>query len=949
MTNEDNQECSQCRNFNPAEALICELCGSGLAKEGMMFTYHPRSIINSNGNDKTLAPQQSSMAEDSVLLDVTISPEPAASYNKPESIEKDGMAQFKINQVLGEGGMGAVYRAQDLTLHRFVAIKLFRSKLAETQSNGQQLLDEARMACQLNHPNIVTIYDIARGQGSNYIVMEWVDGQPLDKLISENGLAVETALEYACQIIDGLVCAHQNGIIHRDIKPQNIMLNKDGRIKILDFGIADLLRQSGKSSAEKQFDELSMDDGNITRISGIVGTPQYMAPEQALGQAVDQRADIFAFGVVFYEMLTGQRPFKGENINQLKKALNKGDYPPLNQLQPDLPEALITLVDKMLTTDVSLRWQTSTDLAEAIHQLYNQLTRQKNWWQRRHWLSKAAIVIPFVLMLGWSFKEIIFPPTTQELVDRQLVGATKIAILPFDNISGDPLLQIFNDGLVTTLSSDLSKAGQEQGDGTTWVIPSSEIRRMKEVTVKSVSDKYGVDLILTGSIQHMGSTRLLVLTLLNAKDGRQLKTTELNIDAKELFQGQQDVRKQVLTLLGWKISDKLLAQYNKERPQFDGAYKEYIEGKGYLYRDDQQGNLEKALDSFSRAIEIDSNYQLAYVGLAEGQHRLFTESKEQQWLRSMEQTIIELQEINPRHVKLDYLSAEIFFEQGKYGRAVELLEKSIKNNLYHIESFLALAYAYEKLNEFEKTEAIYEEVKRISPNNTLGIAYFGVYYFSKGDYAKAIEQFEEQIRIAPNSHWAFLNMAASYYTLGQIDEAIKYTEIAIKLNPSADSFSNLGTMYFYEAQYHKAVRAYEKMIALNSTDYINWGNLADAYHYSNSDKKIMAYQRATELAQQALDLNSRDTMAIAHNAYYLANLNDRKNSMYYAQQIGEQQTGIENFVAATAYSLLSEIDLSFKHINYAIVKNYPLEEIQQSPLLDNIKKDKRFLLLREID
>ena len=949
MTSQAQQECSQCRHLNPATAIVCDLCGWALAKEGMTLTYHPGASNNPNSDFNNTPAKAASVTENFSSDDETIAPKNVDTETHQAGIDADnstehtsdnGMAHFKISEVLGQGGMGAVYKAQDLTLQRFVALKLFRSQLSDTVGNGQQLLDEARLACKLNHPNIVTIYDIARGQDSNFIVMEWVDGQSLDTIIPENGLPQDKAMEYACQIIDGLVCAHQNGIIHRDIKPQNIMLNSENRIKILDFGIADLLHQP---TQQQEQSEASIEaEQDQTRIGELVGTPQYMAPEQAFGQEVDQRADIFAFGILLYEMLTGQRPFAGKNINEIKEALSKGAYPPVSHLRPDLPTSIETMIDKMLAADISLRWQNSNELAGEIHKIYNLLTKQKNWWQRLHWLGKTAMILPLIFILSWNLKEVIFPPTTNDLIERQLLEAKKIAILPFDNISGDPLLEIFNDGLVSSLSSDLTKAGREQGDGTTWVIPSREIRRMKQPSVQKVSDKFGVDLLLTGSVQHMGSTRLFVLNLLNAKDGRQLTTSELSISADKLFQGQQKIRRQVLALLNWKISEELTKEFSAERPKLDGAYKEYIEGQGYLYRYDQAGNLNKALKGFARAIQLDSEYQLAYAGLASAQFAHFHRTKNSEWLDRMAITINKLRTINPEHPLISYLSADLIVQKGQYEQAIKLFQSSIQQDSKHINSYLGLAKAYAKNGNNLRAEKIYQNIINISPNNWRARAILGVFYFRNGNHVDAVEQFKQLAQMAPNNNYAFLNLAASYYSLGRIEEAIQNTELALKINPTKSAYSNLATMYFYNKNYKNATVAYEKAIALSDSDYVVWGNLADAYRFSQNAKSRSAYNQAVKLALKALELNPKDTTVVADLAYYFANLGQREQTLEYAKRIDSNNTGTDNFMVATAYDLLGESELTLIHITNAIDKNYSLDEIRSSPLLEKVRKDERF-------
>ena len=929
MAKKTNQSCPQCFHINSQEVLKCSLCGWLLKQEQLDRTRISELTKSDSDSNITIT----------VDHDLTINPKPNSaqmhSAREARTFNLAGnLAHFEIYKIIGKGGMGAVYHAKDRILQRDVALKMLRPLAASNQHNTEVLLDEARMASKLNHPNIITIYDVARTKNSNYIVMEWLEGQSLDELISNEGLMLEKALEYAYQIADGLTSAHQKYITHRDIKPQNIMLTSQDTIKILDFGIAGFINHQSNE------DELTIES---KQKNASIGTPSYMSPEQVQGLNIDQRTDIFSFGIVLYQMLCGKRPFLGNNLTAVKQAICSGDYTPIQQHLPSLPVNIINLVDKMLVTQREERWQSSAELAKELRTIYNELTYKKNWWQRQGWLSKAALILPFIIIIGWSSKEVLFPASTQQLIERQLQEATKIAILPFHNISGDPELQLFGDGLAVNLSSDLAAIASHQGN--TWIVPSTEISRMKDQSLKTVADKYGVNLILTGSIQHMGSTRLLVLNLINAEDGQQLKTAEASINAEQLFKGHALIRSQVLSLLGWSVPNSIVAKFQADRPLMDGAYKQYIQGKAYLYRHDQQNNIQNALDSFSRSINLDPRYQLAYVGKAEAQLRQFIATNNLNWLILMEQTIIKLNVINHQHSMLDYLSGRMFLLKGKYLLAVESFEKSIKSNPVHIDSYFGLGRTFEKLNKFKKTDAIYNEVKRISPNNILGIIDLGIIYLNRGDYKKAIKEFEDVIQIAPNNHWAYLNIAAVYHSMSEIDKAIEFTETALQINSTDDAYSNLGTMYFYRGNYDKAVNAYEKMIKLNSKDYINWGNLADAYLYSNNNKSTVAYQQATKLAQQALQLNPKDTTAISHNAYYLANLKMRPKAIKYAQQIGEQQTGQENFITAATYALLNETDLAFEHINYAIINKHPLDEIKTTPLLNNIKKDMRFSLI----
>ncbi len=461
MANKTNLTCPQCLHHNTADALQCSLCDWPLTQHQGDETVLPNPDSSMEVIDQTIAPDVCST--DQADSDLTIAPTVLVGRKK-SAVETHtfnlagDLAQFEIQEIIGQGGMGAVYHAKDRVLQRDVAIKMLRPVAASSRINTEALLDEARMASKLNHPNIVTIYDVARAENSNYIVMEWVDGQPLDELIPDDGLPLEKALEYACQIADGLNAAHQKYMIHRDIKPQNIMLSSQGSIKILDFGIAGLVNH--------QPDE-NDDTTKVLLTTPGVGTPSYMSPEQAKGLNLDQRSDIFSFGIVLYQMLSGQRPFVGKNMEAVKQSICSGDYIPIQEHLPELSIQVVKLVDKMLNVQKDERWQSSAELAEELHDINSELTHSKNWWQRRHWVSKVVMLLPFVLALGWTAKEIMFPASTQQLIERQLAEATKIAILPFENISGDPLIQLFGDGLAVNLGSDLAAIAQEQGN--TWI------------------------------------------------------------------------------------------------------------------------------------------------------------------------------------------------------------------------------------------------------------------------------------------------------------------------------------------------------------------------------------------------------------------------------------------------------------------------------------------------
>ncbi|PKI17735.1 serine/threonine-protein kinase [Colwellia sp. 12G3] len=379
------KNCPQCLFQNAITNTSCDIC-DWLLLDDLAIDDIDKTQCPEHDPDQTQQP-------DDYLNNKTAEP----SANTPTSkFNLTGeLAHFEVLETLGQGGMGAVYRAKDKILERNVALKLLKTKADASQTNNAMLLDEARLACKLNHPNIVTIYDVARAQDNNFIIMEWVDGQSLDQLIPPEGFPLETAIDYASQIIDGIACAHQSQIIHRDIKPQNIMLTVDGTIKVLDFGIAGLIAHNDENKNQsKPLTHLPIDQ--TTTSGAFTGTPGYISPEQALGRKnVDQTSDIFSFGILLYQMLTGKRPFEGDSGKERNQAIIIGDY---TKLPTKLPIDLRAIVDHCLAHAREDRYQSSATLSNDLHN-YRNGEPVSVITSRRYWLKKKTIKHKWPVML----------------------------------------------------------------------------------------------------------------------------------------------------------------------------------------------------------------------------------------------------------------------------------------------------------------------------------------------------------------------------------------------------------------------------------------------------------------------------------------------------------------------------------------------------------------------
>ncbi len=927
MNQTEKHLCPQCRHQNLSDAICCSLCDWALAEVGVNITIAPGadSIV-------TIAPTADHAA--------TIEQSDGSAYE-----QNDHLAQFKISEILGQGGMGAVYRAKDLKLERFVALKMFRTQADTAQNGGQQLLDEARMACKLNHPNIVTIYDIARGQDSNFIVMEWVDGQPLDRLIPARGLPVEKALEYACQIADGISCAHRNGIIHRDIKPQNIMLTKGGRIKILDFGIAGLLRQQGEKASGSADTLETGDHSDLTRLSGITGTPYYMAPEQAQGLPLDQRADIFSFGTVLYQMLAGQQPFKGRNAEQLIKAITSGNYIPLKQHLPELAQPIVALIDKMLAVNKNERWQTSAQLATELHTIYQQMSERKNWWQRRHWISKLAIVAPLMLVLGWSVREIVFPPSTQELIERQLSEVTKVAVLPFENISGDPMLKVFSAGLSSAINNDLISISESRRD--LWVVPYSEVNKIDDISAEKIHKLFGVGFAISGSLENLGSQHRLTISIVDTKQVRVLKRKTLLIDEGQLFSEQSRILDQIIGLLGWNV-DLTKAVAENRTPPIGAAYKHYLNGLGFLYRHGGSKNVQSAIDEFEQSILIDKTLYQAYFALSEAYIEKHRESTVVEDLQQAKKYANAGFSISPESLVSHNTLGQLSLLMGNYSDATEQFKSVLTKFPQNYNALIGLAHTELKLAHFQSAEKLYLEALKTDPNNWWGHRFLGYYYWRIGNYRKAEFYYRKLVTLTPQNPMGYLNLSGTLYMQEKNDEAMEILKQAIGKAPDAQIYSNIGTIEFYEQNYNEAVEAFNHAVRLQPSNYLLWANLGDAlyWHQQGSGKHGAPYAKAIALLEDTLALKS-DYDLSAFLALILAKNGELNKSRSILKNLPSAQLPDQHYERAFVYELLSERTKALTEIQLALEGNYSLDEITNEPFLAELAQDQRFIAMVE--
>ncbi|MCA1623974.1 MAG: protein kinase, partial [Acidobacteria bacterium] len=547
------------------------------------------------------------------------------------------IGRYEIRSLIGAGGMGEVFLAGDTELERQVALKVLLAEVATDEDRVRRFVQEAKTASALNHPNILTVYEIGKFENSRFIATELIKGVTLRERLQGEALDLRETLDVAVQIASALNAAHQAGIVHRDVKPENVMLRDDGLVKVLDFGLAKLMeKKAGSLDSEGETRAL----GVKTSPGMVMGTVTYMSPEQARGKQVDARTDIFSFGVMLYEMLSGKLPFEGENALDVIGSILHKEPQPLNQTAPEIPRELQRIVEKCLRKDCEERYQTAKDLlidlkdvkqdlefqnklertaspdrADAKTQVFkaatNEAARATSSAEylvgeiKRH--KSASLVVLAVLLLAigalgvWYF-------TNQSANTTQIES---IAVLPFQNRSADADTEYLSDGLAESLIYRLSQLPALK------VSPTSSVFRYKgkEMDARRVAEELGVDSVMAGRITQRGENLTISVELIDVRSNKLLWGEQYDRKMSELLATQREIATEISRKLELKLSGNEKG-LTKRYTDNNEAYQLYLKGR-YHFAKRTKDDMQRSIEYFQQAIRLDPNFALAYASIAE--------------------------------------------------------------------------------------------------------------------------------------------------------------------------------------------------------------------------------------------------------------------------------------------------------------------------------------------
>ncbi len=789
--------------------------------------------------------------------------------------EDSEFASYRIKKLLGRGGMGAVYLAEDARLGRPVALKILPSTLGVNTESVMRFRQEARAASAISHQNVAHIYEFGDADEKYFLAMEYVEGKTLRELLKENSIDISHALEISKQIADALAATHKRGIVHRDIKPENVMLTESSLVKVLDFGLAKL-NAPPQISAN---DEKTL--ASLETIPGmIIGTTAYMSPEQVRGQMLDERSDLWSLGVVMFEMLAGKRPFAGATPSDIQAAILLKDAPLI-----ELPTVTATVVGKLLKKDLAERYQSIEEFLPDLRRVKNEFETTKTSGKdsvsdinfvplkpdiERGFFSKSSfpkLFLPLILFLAVSFSAIYFNGAIRQMFSANAPTAqnkkiNSLVVLPFQNMSGDAQFDYVSAGLAEDLTRNLGKLNVVRVTAF-----ASALKVRDAADLGEIRERLQVDSVVRGKIEKQVGKLIVSVEFLDANSGAVIWQDSISAGENNLLK----LRDSLAVLLSTNLQSNFGGTKNlvvaESSTQSEAAYRAYLAGRFAPDRNNLAGT-KRAIENLERAVALDANFAQAFVALAESYNLIGS------WYGE---------------------KPEIYLPKAKAA-----VEKALSLDESSAEAHTILAkMKMDKEHDWTGCEREFKRAIELNPNYALAHHWFGEVYLS---------------------------------AMGRYDESLRELEMARQLNPlSSGIMTALAWTYLGKKDYEKAIEMCDEALQINSSD-------DSAYSYkSMALMKLGRYDEAIEIAKKSSSVGDMSELGVIYG------LSGRTTEVREMLSQMEKKADASPYNRAVIYASIGEKDRAFELLEKQLKTNsVDLLSIKLDPLLDSLRDDARF-------
>ena len=835
--------------------------------------------------------------------------------------------RYHIEALLGQGGMGRVYRAHDKELNRTIAIKVVRpGAIGEADALGR-FKQELVLASKISHKNILRIHDLGEVNGMKFITMAYVEGQDLYQIMKDNPkLPLERVVKFATQLAGALAAAHAEDVVHRDLKPQNILVDKSDQVYISDFGLA-------KSFAEGAV--------GMTQTGAFLGTPRYMSPEQVEGKPTDGRSDLYAYGLILYEMVTGDVPFVGEStLGVMYQRIKERPKNP-KLLNPSVPNWLVQIIMRCLEKDPADRYQNAYEIladlnaaqspsgSRSISRSGSSIQIQLPEFASRRWIWVAGGVVALMILA------LAIPPVRHMIFGGGGKGGTSrvagvpplssgrfVAVLPFQ-ILGDPSqLDYVAKGIEEALSAKLFQLKNVS------VAPDAAADQVdQKQPLPKIARSLGANLLVQGVLQGSGDKIRIIMNLEDVADGKKLWSREFDGVVGDLFTLEDQIYNQLVAGLDVNPTSDELAAAAARPTDNTAAYDSYLRGRNALRGDDAK-SVQAALDYFDQALKADPKFALAYAGVADASLHMYSIKKDSFWTQKALAAAEQAQQLNDKLPEVHATLGSVYRTTGKYSESIAELKRALSLTPNSDEFYRRLGIVYLDNGSTSDALGAFQKAVKLNPYYWVNENALGVAYAHEGDYPKALEAFKQVTVLEPDIVAGYENVGNMYLQQGKYQESIPYFQKALQIEPYFSAYSNLGTSYFFLKQYSNAVEMFEKAVALNPNDTQMMVNLADAYRGAGQqDKARTTYQQAISLGFKELQTNPQNAAVKAQIALSYAKIGNASEAESFIRQArGIDENNVDYiYFEAEIDALSGKPAESLKLLREAFEKHYPAE------------------------